>query len=725
MASRSEYFQLIERAYEREKAHLPEEFEKGLQKVRETTPLFGYFPPRSLLDFGAVCAFLYAQKGDARLAEQAKRALSFYREWRRHLPEGAEKSRPEYEDGIPPMEPVFQPILFVPAVQNIRGSLSEEELEGMASLLADTFKAVWRFPEWGGHNRAMLRAAGLASAAQAFPGHPEAGKWASLADELAEESWGRWSIEDAMLYQPHWLRALIRYAEARGREAELVDMIQPRLHLKAMTQLLSPLGILPDYGDSHWLMHSQWEWAACLEWGAAAYRDPSMKWAANRILAARQGDAPDASLATVAMLAWQWCDETVPESPPINKDDALDDLVLKKIVWRTGWEAEASYACLNYRDEGDYGRVGRDYLRTTLAVTAEKMHHGHSDEGSFSMLAHDGTLLLHESGYRETPPDGIYRAAVYHNRLTWQPGRQPEGLGLLEFLRGDGRYRPARSERLYSTHLGDAEFRRVRVSDETEGLAWDRSVVFLPQLPCWIVLDSLLATRSGLRTIGSLWWTTDLLAQGEDWFETHLRGVMSWVNRKDAALLVCMPPVPSQPGKLSVEPFRRHFQDELALARTWYGEHRAGRPVNFVTVLWPHPYRDLDERRPEAVEVVESRPLGRGMGVWLRWAGEQRLFGTLNDLAAPFGQEDMRPAYTAQQGMTGYGPVQSDAAFVYLRKRPEADWAGFINGTHLSYDGRVLYQGKPHGMFQEDRSDRPGIPARFRWESEIRVSLDK
>ncbi len=219
MASRSEFFQLIERAYEGEKDRLPEEFEKGLQKVRETTPLFGYFPPRSMLDFGAVCAFLYAQKGEPRLADQAKWALRFYQEWRKHLPEGAEKSRPEYEDGIPPMEPVFQPILFVPAVQNIRGSLSDEELEVMAGLLADTFKVVWRFPEWGGHNRAMLRAAGLASAAQAFPRHPEAGKWASLADELAEESWGRWSIEDAMLYQPHWLRALIRYAEARGFEA--------------------------------------------------------------------------------------------------------------------------------------------------------------------------------------------------------------------------------------------------------------------------------------------------------------------------------------------------------------------------------------------------------------------------------------------------------------------------------------------------------------------------
>jgi hypothetical protein len=337
------------------------------------------------------------------------------------------------------------------------------------------------------------------------------------------------------------------------------------------------------------------------------------------------------------------------------------------------------------------------------------------------MLVQDGTLLLHESGYRENPPDGIYRAAAYHNRLCWQAGRQPEGTGLLPFLRGDGRYRPARTERLYHTHLGEAQFTRVRVSDETEGLAWDRSVVFLPGLPCWIVLDSLLAVRGGLRTLSSLWWTTDLLAQGQDWFETHLRGVMGWENHKEAALLVCLPPVPSQPGKLSVEPFRRHFQDELALARTWYGEHRAGRAVNFVSVLWPHPYGDLDESRPRAVEVVESEPQGSGIGVWLRWGGEQWLFATLNDLTLPFGQEDVRPTYPTRRGMVSYGPLQSDAAFVSLRTGTDKPWAGFINGTHLSLDGQAFYQGRLHGMFQEDRSDRPGIPARFRWESEGKV----
>ncbi len=721
MTTKSTYLQIIQTAYALEKGRTAEEYARGLAQIKNSTPLFGYFPPRGLLDFAATCAFLFARQPDEQLAQQAKDALWFYRDWRTHLPADAAQQRAEYAIGIPPLEPVFQPSVFALTLQTLRPALSGAELETLAGLLADTLRPIWRFPEWGGHNRAMLRAAGLALAAEALPDHAEAGQWAALADELAEESWGRWSIEDAMLYQPHWLRALFLYGRARRREAELRDLIQPRLHLKAITQLISPLGILPDFGDSHWLMHSHWEWLACLEWGAAAYNDPAMKWAAQRIYAARQAETPSGYLATVAALAWMWCDEGVAAHPPLNADDALDDLVLKKIVWRTGWDSQAAYACLNYRDEGDYGRVARDYLRTTLAVTAEKMHHGHSDEGSFTMLMHDRTLLLHESGYREQPPDGIYRSTMYHNRLAWRPGAKPENAGLLEFLRGDGQYRPVRSERLYQTRLGDAAIHRLRVTDEVEGLAWDRSIFFLSDLPCWVVIDHARALRSAVRTISSLWWTTDLLAQGEGWYETHLRGVQDWANEQTAALLIVTPPVAGQSGVNAVQPFRRHFQQELALSNTWYGELRSGRGVNFVTVLWPHAYADLDPARAQAVQVIASEPEGRGIGVWLRWQGEERLLGTLNDLSIGFGQEDIRPTYTAQRGMAHYGPLSSDAAFVMLRRRASGQWAGLINGTFLALDGQVGYQGQPHDMFQENRTALPGVPARFRWEGVIPI----
>jgi len=714
--TRLDYARIIRAALEREQPRAAAERERGLHQAGASSALFGFAPPGWMLDYALACAFVYEQDGDPAQAEAARDALLFYREWQQRLPAGARALRPEYEDGFPPMEPIFQPQIFLPAFTRILPALSPQEAESLAEILADTLRPILRFPEWGGHNRAMLRAAGLAGAAQALPAHPEAPLWRSLADELAEESWGRWSIEDAMLYQPHWLRALIRYAEASGRAEALADQIQPRLHLKAMTQLISPLGVLPDFGDSHWQTHSHWEWVACLEWGARVYRDPVMKWAANRIELGPAWQTPSGYEACVSALAHAWCDDSLQPRQPLNRCDALDDLVIKKIVWRSGWERQSAYACLNYRDEGDYGRVARDYLRDTLAVSAEKMHHGHADEGSFSMLTHAGTLLLHESGYREQPPDGIYRSAVYHNRLAWRAGSKPAGQGLLEFLRGDGRYHPVRSERLYQTRLLDAEFSRVRVSDPLEGLEWDRSVIFLPELPCWLVIDGVLAQRSAYRTLSALWWTTDLLASGADWYDTRLRGVQGWENDGPAALWVGLPAVPGQSRQLAALPFRRHFQEELALSAAWGGEHTAGRYLNFVSLLWPHLPDEQGVARAAALELLPAQPEGRGLGLRLRWQGEERLFGLLNDLNAARGVEDVRPRYTAERGLCAYGPAHSDAALVYLRQRGESGQAGLINGTHLSLGEQTLFQVKAHAMFQEDAGALPGIPARFRWE---------
>jgi hypothetical protein len=45
-------------------------------------------------------------------------------------------------------------------------------------------------------------------------------------------------------------------------------------------------------------------------------------------------------------------------------------------------------------------------------------------------------------------------------------------------------------------------------------------------------------------------------------------------------------------------------------------------------------------------------------------------------------------------------------------------WAGLITGTRLDYEGAALYCSPLNAMFQEDRTDRPGAAARFRWQSD-------
>ena len=560
MPTRAEILSWIQNAFAAERDNVEADIARW-RKEFVPNPLFGYYVTKFPLQVATVAGFLYEQTGERSLAEFACRTMLRYRDFVSAMPSELAAKRPEYALGVPPLDCAFDPVQFCPTVERIRPALSPADDKALAGLMADSLRVIWLFPEWGGHNRAMLRAASCAVAARAWPKHADAQRWISMADELAEESWGRWSIEDAMLYQTHWMRSLILYAEARGR-SEIKDFIQPRLHLKAMTQLITPLGMLPDFGDSHWLMHSTWDWLACLEWGAHAYNDPTMKWAAQRMWEERQIEKPNIYAAMVLANAHRWCDDTIAAQQPGATPDALDDLVTKKVVFRTGWDKDATYACVNYRDEGDYGRIARDYLRTNLAVSAEKMHHGHADEGSFVSLMHKQTILLHESGYRESPPDGMYRADFYHNRLIWRPGARLPETDTLDYLRDNGHYKAVRTERLYQTRLLDAEISRLRISDERRGVQWDRSIFFLPALPAWVVIDTALALRTEPRTFAALWWTTDILARGDNWFETHIARITDWQNRKDAALMLVQPQVPGNSSVLNVYPQRRFFQDE-------------------------------------------------------------------------------------------------------------------------------------------------------------------
>lgn len=723
MPNRSDYFNYLRAGYEREAGRLEEEILAWKRSFSGDNALLGFLPTRFPLHVAAVAAFLYEQGGAEELAHLARRSLLRYREFTSLYPPQAAAQRPEYQDGVPPLDTAFDPVIFAAACRRLKPLLSPADEEQLASLAADSLQLIWRFPEWGGHNRAMLRAASLACCAQAFPSHPKAQAWTELADELAEESWGRWSIEDTMMYQAHWLRASILYAEARAKR-EFTRFLQPPFYLKAIVQLLSPLGILPDFGDSHWLTHSHWEWLALLEWGARQYRDPEMRWAAERLWELQRQESPNLYASLVLTLACEWCDDSLSPQEPRAAPDVLDDLVMKKLVYRSGWDSQAAYACVNYRDEGDYGRISRDYLRTNLAVSAEKMHHGHADEGSFSMLVHQGSLLLHESGYREDPPDGVYRADLYHNRVIWRPGARLPGQGTWECLHDNGHYKAVRSERLYQSRLCGVDVGRVRISDENQGLSWDRSLFFVPELPCWLVVDTLQAQRTAARTLGLLWWLGETLEQNGMWTKSIVPGVQQWHNQRHTALWLALPEMPGQANVCSTEVRRRSFQDEGLRSSLWSGEHRLGRSLNFVSLLWPRPYSLPLHPGALALEVVPAEPAGSGVGVRLCLPGapleEEILLIVKNDLTAGFIQEDIRPRTDAQQGKLQAGGAASDAAFFIVRRQGEQRLAGFLNGTFLEYQGQALYQGLPHGMFQEDRTHRPGIPARFRWEGEIK-----
>jgi hypothetical protein len=58
--------------------------------------------------------------------------------------------------------------------------------------------------------------------------------------------------------------------------------------------------------------------------------------------------------------AYRWCDRlTFCRKPASGSREVLEDLVGKKIVFRNGWEPTSTFLLLNYRDEGNGGKVQR------------------------------------------------------------------------------------------------------------------------------------------------------------------------------------------------------------------------------------------------------------------------------------------------------------------------------------------------------------------------------
>jgi len=691
----------------------------------------GYSAPGYPYQYAWLHGFLYTLNGDPMHVREAVCGLLAYLPLVQEVPPEVRVARPEWTDAIPPLDAAFQPPHYILAYLRIAdsGQVTEEERQMIAQTVADSLRPIFYFPEYGTHNRTMLRALNLALAARAFPDHPEAKEWSRLSETLAEDSWGRWSVEDASLYVPIWLWALVNYADITGR-SDFFPMTTTRYYFDYFMRVLSPLGIIPDWGDAWW--NSSYNYFfPLLERGATEYRNPAMKYAAGRIAQrALDTDAiPNLGLATWVIHAYEWADDTIPAEPPADtgSHEALEDLVGKKVVFRTGWEPGASYMLLNYCDEAAFGRFTRDYLRATIPVHAEKMHHGHADENSIILLTSDDTVLLHDGGYREKLCNGQYRADCYHNRLVWRrQGYTGEG-SFFDWVHDEGHYRPVQTEKIHFYRLPRLaiDTSRTRLTDTQRRVVWDRVVSFLREEEIYVLFDIVRSTQEGTLTIGNLFFTTDILNEGEGWWDTWIDEIAGWQNRRTRALLVqfLVTPYPSSPP-MSVGTRRervfRHRREEQGLFQHWVGYLPAGRTITFVTVLRPHPYGE--EATPLALKHSLLPPVqmnGSPLIVGIQIETERRrwLLGAKTDLGYGILTEDIRPRYTFESGALNYGPLRTDADYIAATLDEEYITWSFLNATGLHYGDRILFAARQYQSFQNDPSIRmSGVSKWKRWD---------
>ena len=726
MTIRQDYLEYIIAASENTAEYLERSIKSWRESFDPHNTLFGYAGSGAPAAAAAVDTFMYQVTGDRRYAKQAREALLMPRELTSIYPPDIAAGHPEYHRAVPPIGHSFVAPNYIAAYERIRASgvLSSADHLAIESIVADSLHPVFHFPEWGAHNRAMLRALSLALAARAFPSNPEAKDWLQLADQNAAASWGRWSVEDALGYHAVWLLALYTYAEVRSRPG-LFDLPATYYYAHYFARMLTPLDTFPDFGDCNWGGGGE-RFLPCFEKAATVYRIPEFKYVAERLFHRMVNKGPPSiGGALLCIQAYEWADDTVPVTRPTwGSGEVQDDLIGKKVVFRSGWDPKATYMMLNYRDEGDYGLIPRNYLRTTLAVSAEKMHHGHADENAIVLLLSKGAALLHDGGYRDNVPNGRYRADIYHNRVIWRQGIKRPDVAAWDFFHDDGSYKIVRTQKLHFDRFRGVEFSRTRVTDVRRGIEWDRIITYLTDLDCFVLFDAVRALEAGPFALANILYTTDILASGSGhtsstrYFDTRIDEISGWQNPDHRALLIAYLTTENRP--LSAEQTRRHYRQETGLFQTWTGHLRAGDVVPFVTVLWPHARDQEIAPLANALSLLQVSHQDRSVGLQIKLDGRTVTLGLKLDLEIGLLRQDIRPRYTYEAGSIRCGKWETDATLFFADQQSTGMHVAFAEGSRLCYNGEPLYAGESLRVFQEDASnDVISTTWRERWERTI------
>jgi len=675
---RARFLELAEQAYQNGLTTTPASVERW-QSTLEPDSLFGYTPPGAPPYMARLAGMLYKETGDEAYAREAVKWLVAEPGYLERFPESMRHFRPDYVDGVPPLTNFFEFPYYIGGYLLVKDSpsLTAAERRTIESSIAASANYVFKFPEWGPMNRALLRAYALELAAQAVPGSPDAPRWEKLSRVLASDSWEHWDEEDAQIYHPVWLITLLRYADAVG-DASLFQHPTVHYYFDYFTHLLDPTGNVPDFGDARF--QANWSWyAAILERGAKEYHRADYRWAARRILEANAPTNGRVSTGDGMNLldAYLWSEDGPETAPPARSEEVMEDLVGKKIVFRDGWDADASYLFLNYRDEGAYARMPRDYLRHTIPVEEEKMHHGHSDENAINLLMSGGSVLLNDAGYRPmmpSGPDGENRADYFHNRLVWRTGKVGRDQPIWDFIRNSGGHEPVETEKIDFLRGDGFDMSRTRVTDRHLGVQADRVITWLKQENVWVVFDIVKFLEAGYYTLADLWHATTVLDHGDDYFVTAIDTVAGRPQTLGTALRIDMPQ--TGPRREGTFPLMRNGETNTAVYEALGSHYLAGQVETFVTVLTPVPRAEPGRSPLKGVRLVETPQERRGVGVVLTVDGGEVLVGSKTDLDYGILTANHRPRYTFESGRVDYGPFATDADFLLVRTTGDTmSWA--------------------------------------------------
>lgn len=603
------------------------------------------------------------------------------------------------------------------------GLLGDELYRRMQPVWESTARFAMRLPEWGPFNRCVLRVITLSRFARLYPNSPLAKEAGDLARFCAEDSIGRWTMEDTTLYNGVWYICVAEYLHENNIRNYRTDTI---LHYYAtyFVHTQTPEGSIPDYGDARIR-----DWgcpALCLgflEWAAAIYNDGFVKYSAMKLLDwgkryYGKGIAGGWHVRSYALAADMADAKVKPEKPEYLSGEVIEDLVGKKLIWRGKEDDEnKEYLMLNYRDEGKYALLARQNMFCTIPAPAEKVHHGHADENAITSYFYRDKPLLCDGGYRDAIVDhGAFRADFYHNKVVMRNGRIFHEKGFLEYAEDLGAYLKVETEKVFYQEMLGLEIGRTRMDDPHHRTVYDRTIIHFPT-GGFAVIDSVKAKQTYEYTLGQMWFGGEILKCGDnDWtiaqnFGKDAMGPKGTENLKLRLALV------RKDLKVSLEKLRRNYNDDQYALTQYYSEYLGeGEYIHFVTLLLPEDGAE-DEKRNDKIIKSASCKLVNGNAVEFKVTvgGKKYVIGMKLDEKYGYNDHRHRPTYSFEAGKISYTDFTTDALLTVMAGN---DYSALML-SRFDYKGKTLFEAPHTGFSNNDLTQNMGAFNYLRHEGKL------
>lgn len=590
---------------------------------------------------------------------------------------------------------MFEPEPYISAYNQIKAvaDFTDEETAHIETVVELAMRPIEMMPEYGPMNRSMLRALNLAAAGSSFPEHQQSPKWLKMGRHIFADSLDQWSMEDAGTYQSIWLYSFIAYNDYVPT-VPLEGHSVVKHYADLWARLVSPLGFIPNYGD--WDLSEDWiHLAAVMEKCATLYRSATLKYAVNRYTEAHVGLSSGLGSGVTRFMrqlvsAHDWSnDDLAEQKPPSRSQEACDDTIGKKCVFRDGWDRESLYLLLNYRDEPQTNEIYRKNLTMTIPVKAEKTHHGHNDENALCMLIAQGRILLTESGYRKgTERDCAYRSDYYHNKLIARKGVN-KAHSFFDHVLDFGEYNPVRTERVYFYTFDEVDCSRTRLYDTRHAAVCDRVVYYLKKDGCFIVNDIVLPQEDGSYTVGPVYHAQEIEQVGGNSYalshmEISMGQELTRAQPDDVKLYLHFP---MDDYDFELQTIDRAYRNQMTVSQFFAGYTNSQFPLYFSSVLYPR-----SQEEPSFFDTFRYQQKPKGVG--LQFSIGERNYTLFDRYCYESKIENLnkRPAYSFDAGRENVFELETDAYSALTIQEGDSTYFCCVDFSTLIHQGNALFE---------------------------------